>query len=146
MTSAERHQVFFFTLSCFSRAFWATSAEGDQAALSTLPACTLAHHVLRQLISHSFFFLLITFLAYATILRVVPERGVWRLIQGLVSEQGRTRWSHIVLQVCWNVSGRGAAEDLQPFLQNLFPALQRLQHGVTQRRAYRQICSNEKHA
>lgn len=43
----DTRSFFFFTLSCFSRAFWATSAEGDQATLSTLPACTLAHHVLR---------------------------------------------------------------------------------------------------
>lgn len=63
-----------------------------------------------------------------------------------MSEQGRARCGCFVLEVCGDVFGRGAPEDLQPFLQHLLPALQRLQHSVTQRRAHRQICVEQRQA
>lgn len=70
----------------------------------------------------------------------VPERRVGGLEQGFVSEQGGAGRSHVVLQEGGNVFGGGAAEELQPLLQDLLPALQRFQHGVTQGRAHGQIC------
>lgn len=76
-----------------------------------------------------------------TQLMVIPERGVGRFIQGLVSQQGGTGCGCFILEVGGNVLGRGPTKDLQPFLQHLLPALQRLQHSVTKRRAHRQICS-----
>lgn len=75
---------------------------------------------------------------------VVPEWGVGWFIQGLVSEQGGTRCGCFILEVGGDVLGRGAPEDLESFLQHLLPALQRLQHGMTQRRAHRQICGKSK--
>lgn len=71
---------------------------------------------------------------------VVPERGVGRFKQGFVSEQGWTRCGGFILELGGDVLGRGAPEDLQPFLQHLLPALERLQDSVTQRRGHRQIC------
>lgn len=70
----------------------------------------------------------------------VPERRVGGLVQGFVSEQGRAGRGHIVVQVGGNVLGGWAAEQLQPLLQDLLPALQRFQHGVAQGRAHGQIC------
>lgn len=55
-----------------------------------------------------------------------PEGGVGRFKQGLVSEQGGTRCSRFILEFGGDVIGGRAAEDLQPFLQHLLPALQRL--------------------
>lgn len=66
-----------------------------------------------------------------------PEWGVWWFIQGLVSQQSRTR--RFILKGSWDVFGRGAPKDLQPFLQHLLPALQRFQRSVTEGGADRQI-------
>lgn len=59
-------------------------------------------------------------------LMVVPEWGVGWFKQGLVPEEGRARCWRFILEVCGDVLGWGAPEDLQPFLQHLLPALQRL--------------------
>lgn len=56
-----------------------------------------------------------------------------------MSEQGGARSGQLIVEVSGDVLGRRAAEDLQPFLQHLFPSLQRFQDGVTQRRGHRQI-------
>lgn len=74
---------------------------------------------------------------------MVPERGVGWFKQGLVSEQGGARGGRLILEGGGDVLGRGAPEDLQPFLQHLLPSLQRLQHSVTEGRAHRQICFHE---
>lgn len=66
-----------------------------------------------------------------------PEWGVWWFIQGLVSQQGGTR--RFILKGSWDVFGRGAFKDLQPFLQHLLPALQCFQCSVTEGGADRQI-------
>lgn len=75
----------------------------------------------------------------------VPEGGVGWFKQGFVSEESGAGSRRFITEVCGDVFGRGAPEDLQPFLQHLLPALQRLQHGVTQWRAHRQICTTWRH-
>lgn len=142
--SRETPDLFSPHSSCFSRALGATSAEGDRAALSTLTGCTLAHRVLgpanftfnSYTRSTAFCF----FLGGVGGASVVPERRVGGLVQGFVSEQGGAGRSHVVVQEGGNVFGGGAAEELQPLLKDLLPALQRFQHGVTQGRAHGQIC------
>lgn len=93
----------------------------------------ISHSILILTARHSVFF----FFWGAS---AVPERRVGGLEQGFVSEQGGAGRSHVVLQEGGNVFGGGAAEELQPLLQDLLPALQRFQHGVTQGRAHGQIC------
>ena len=77
---------------------------------------------------------------------VVPEWGVGRLKQDLVSEQSWAGCGSFILELCGDVFGRRSSKQLQSFLQHLLPALQSLQHSVTQRRAHRQICVKQAQA
>lgn len=74
----------------------------------------------------------------------VPERRVGGLVQGFVPEEGGAGRSHVVGQVGGDVLGGRSAKQLQPLLQDLLPTLQRLQHGVTQRRGHGQVCERRR--